>query len=65
MKYFAPETKKAKKLAMFVKGLCGTLGTAAAIANHPYWGLGIFIAGAVADEAIKFLSDETDQNTPI
>lgn len=61
MSYFNPETKKAKKIAIAIKGLAGALGASAAIASYPYVGLGIFVLGAIADEAIKFLSDDTEQ----
>lgn len=65
MKYFSPETKRAKKIAAFIKGICATLGCAAFFQDKPYWTIGILIVGAVADETIKFLSDDQDKDTLI
>lgn len=65
MGYFKPNTKKAIKLAMAVKGLSATLGTSVYFSGYPTFGIGCFITGAVLNELINFLSDSTNENTPI
>lgn len=65
MGYFKPNTKKAIKLAMAVKGLTATLGTSIYFSGKPNFGIGCFIAGAILNELINFLSDSTNENTII
>jgi hypothetical protein len=57
MKYFKPNSKKAIKLAMFIKGLSGALsGTAFANGNEKI-SLGVLVIGAVCNEVINLFSD--------
>ncbi len=65
MSYLKPNTKKAIKLAAFVKGFTGTIGASVFFADYPRTGFFILAIGAIANEIINFLSDETDPNTPI
>jgi len=65
MRYFKPNTKKAKKLAIFIKGLAGTLGTTAYVSGNQNASFGVLILGAIANELVNLLSDATDENTPI
>jgi len=57
MGYFKPNTKKAIKLAMAIKGLTASLTAMAFINDKPNIMFGIMIIGALANEAINFLSD--------
>jgi hypothetical protein len=59
MSYFKPNTKKAMKLAIAVKGLTASLATMAFIHNNEKYTIIVLIAGAIANEAINFLSDDT------
>jgi hypothetical protein len=59
MGYFKPNTKKAIKLAIAIKGLTASLTAMAFISEKPNVMLIIMIVGAVANEAINFLSDDT------
>lgn len=61
MGYFSPNTKKAIKLAIAVKSLTGVLGASVWVAGESKAALIIFIVGAVANEAINFLSDDTNE----
>lgn len=65
MSYFKPNTKRAIKLAMAIKALTATLGTSTYFAGYPNFGIGCFIVGAVANETINFLSDETNPETKL
>lgn len=64
-KYFQPNTKKAIKLATFIKGVTATMTTAAYIIERPTAMLAIMIIGAIANETINFLSDASDPKTRI
>lgn len=64
-KYFQPNTKKAIKLATFIKGVTATMTTAAYIIERPTAMLIIMIIGAIANETINFLSDASDPKTRI
>jgi hypothetical protein len=64
-KYFQPNTKKAIKLATFIKGVTATMTTAAYIIERPTAMLVIMIIGAIANETINFLSDASDPKTRI
>lgn len=61
MSYFKPNTKKAMKLAIAVKGLTASLATMAFINDNKNYMIIVLIAGAIANEAINFLSDDTKQ----
>lgn len=57
MSYFKPNSKKAIKLAMFIKGLSGALsGTAFANGNDKV-SLGVLVVGLIANEVINLFSD--------
>lgn len=57
MNYFKPNSKKAIKLAMFVKGLAGAVsGTAFANGNDKV-SLAVLVVGAIANEVINLFSD--------
>ena len=62
MGYFKPNTKKAIKLAIAIKGLTASLTAMAFISEKPNVMLIIMIVGAAANEAINFLSDDTKDN---
>ena len=64
-KYFQPNTKKAIKLATFIKGVTATMTTAAYIIERPTAMFVIMIIGAIANETINFLSDASDPKTRI
>ena len=59
MSYFKPNTKKAIKLAIAVKGLTGSLALMAFINDNPKYMMIVLIVGAIANETINFLSDDT------
>ena len=59
MGYFKPNTKKAIKLAIAIKGLTASLAAMAYMNDKPNLMFGIMIVGAIANEAINFLSDNT------
>ena len=59
MGYFKPNTKKAIKLAIAIKGLTASLATMAYMNDKPNLMFGVMIVGAIANEAINFLSDNT------
>lgn len=65
MSYFQPNTKKAIKIATAIKGLTGTLTASAYIAANAEIALVVFLCGAIANEAINFLSDNENPNTKI
>ena len=66
MGYFKPNTKQAIKLAIGVKSFTATLGTMAFVSDNHKLAAAIVIVGALANEAINFLSDstKTDDVTP-
>lgn len=59
MSYFKPNTKKAIKLAAAIKGLTATFAGFAYVSDKPTLMLIVMIVGAVANETINFLSDDT------
>ena len=63
MGYFKPNTKTAIKLAIAVKSLTGALTAMAFVSEKPNYMMIIMLVGAVANEAINFLSDSTAQPT--
>lgn len=63
MGYFKPNTKQAIKLAMAIKGLTASLTAMAFIADKPKYMMVIMIIGAVANEVINLLSDDTKTTT--
>ena len=65
MSYFKPNTRKAKKVALFIKGITGALGTTSIVNGDPKIGLGVFILGAIANELVNLFSNAEDPNTPL
>lgn len=64
MGYFKPNTKKAIKLAMAVKGLTASIVAMAYFNDKPNLMFIIMMVGAVANEVINMLSDATkEENT--
>ena len=63
--YFKPNTKKAIKLAIFIKGVTASMATAAYIIQRPTAMFVIMIIGAIANETINLLSDSSDPNSKI
>lgn len=61
MSYFKPNTKRAIKLAMAIKGLTASLTTMAYVNDKPNWMFIIMIIGAIANEVINVLSDATNE----
>ena len=61
--YFKPNTKKAIKLAIFVKSVTASLATMAFFNDKPNVLFIVMVTGAVCNELINFLSDGTDKNT--
>jgi len=59
MGYFKPNTKKAIKLAVAVKGLTASLAAMAFVNDNKDYLMVVLIVGAVANEAINFFSDAT------
>ncbi|MBP9688476.1 MAG: hypothetical protein KBE91_02620 [Bacteroidia bacterium] len=57
MKYFKPNSKKAIKLAIAIKGLTASLTAMAFFNDKPKYMFAIMIIGAIANEAINFFSD--------
>ena len=57
MNYFKPNSKKAKKIALFVKGITGALSGSAFVNGNSNVSLGIFVVGAIANEVINLFSD--------
>lgn len=64
-KYFQPNTKKAIKLATFIKGITASMATMAYVTEKPNAMFAIMIIGAVANETINFLSDSSDPKSKI
>lgn len=64
-KYFQPNTKKAIKLATFIKGITASMTTMAYMTERPTAMFVIMIIGAIANETINFLSDASDPKTRI
>jgi hypothetical protein len=62
MRYFKPNTKKAIKLAVAVKGLTASLAAMAFVNDNKNYLMIVLIVGAVANEAINFLSDATKED---
>lgn len=58
MKYFKPNSKKAIKLAIAIKGLTASLTAMAFFNDKPNYMFAIMIVGAIANEAINFFSEE-------
>ena len=63
--YFKPNTKKAIKLATFIKGITASMATMAYVTERPNTMFAIMIIGAVANETINFLSDSSDPKSKI
>ena len=61
MGYFKPNTKKAIKLAVAVKGLTASLAAMAFVNDNKNYLMVILIVGALANEAINFMSDATKE----
>ena len=61
MSYFKPNSKAAIKIAVAIKGLTASLATMAYINSNSNLLFSIMLAGAVANEAINFLSDDTKE----
>lgn len=59
MGYFKPNSKKAIKLAIAVKGLTASLAAMAFVNENQKYMMIILVVGAIANEAINFLSDDT------
>lgn len=57
MNYFKPNSKKAKKLAIFVKGIAGALSGTAYVNGNANASLVLLVIGAVANEVINLFSD--------
>lgn len=62
MSYFKPNTKTAIKLAMAIKGLTASLAGMAYVSSNIHLMMIVMVAGAIANEAINFLSDGTKEN---
>lgn len=62
--YFKPNTRSAIKVAMGIKGFTASLATMAYINSNPHLMFGVMLIGAVANEAINFLSDDTKEKEP-
>ena len=65
MGYFSPNTRTAIKLAIAIKSLTASLTAMAFVADKPTYMMIIIITGALANEAINFLSDDTKHNDSI
>jgi hypothetical protein len=63
--YFKPNTKKAIKLATFIKGITASMATMAFMTDRPNLLFAIMIIGAIANETINLLSDASDPNSKI
>jgi len=61
MGYFKPNTKKAIKLAVAVKGLTASLAAMAFVSDNKNYLMVVLIVGAIANEAINFMSDATKE----
>jgi len=59
MAYFKPNSKKAIKLALAVKSFTGVLAGSIWVTGDSKTALIVFIVGAIANEVINFLSDDT------
>lgn len=62
MAYFKPNSKQAIKIAVAVKGLTASVVAMAYVNDKPNLMFILMIVGAVANEAINFLSDGTKQD---
>lgn len=62
MGYFKPNSKNAIKLAIAVKSLTGVFAANSAFSGDAKTALIIFVIGAVANEVINFLSDDTKES---
>lgn len=63
MSYFKPNTKRAIKIATAIKSLTATVATTTYVMASAEWTLVVVMVGAVANEAINFLSDHENPNT--
>jgi hypothetical protein len=61
MGYFKPNTKKAIKLAMAVKGLTASMVAMAFVNDNKTLLIITLMVGAISNEAINFLSDATKE----
>lgn len=59
MSYFKPNTKAAIKVALAIKGLTASLAGMAYVSSNIHLMMGVMVTGAVANEVINFLSDDT------
>lgn len=58
MKYFKPNSKRAIRLAIAIKGLTATLAAMSFINQNPKQMFVIMIIGAISNETINFLSGD-------
>lgn len=65
MSYLKPNTKKAIKIAIAIKGFTASIATAAYLVANAEAALVVAIIGAVANEVINCLSDSEDPKTLI
>lgn len=65
MSYLNPNTKKAIKIALFIKGITGVIATTTFITLSPEWTIVVLVVGAAANEIINCLSDHENPNTLI
>ena len=61
MGYFKPNTKKAIKLAVAVKGLTASMVAMSFVNDNKTLLIITLMVGAIANEAINFLSDATKE----
>ena len=61
MGYFKPNSKKAIKLAIALKGLTAALAAMSFVTAKPQLFIAVLIVGAIANEAINFFSDATKE----
>lgn len=61
MHYFKPNSKQAIKLAIAIKSITGSIGASTWIGGHDTIALCIFLVGAIANEAVNFFSDGTNE----
>ena len=60
--YFKATPTNILKWLGVLKVILGSTAITTAIEGQPYWSVGILIAGALIDEATKFISEELEDD---
>lgn len=65
LRNYGKKSKRMIRLAVFIKGLTASLGTSAFVMDNKNLAFGILLIGAISNEIINFINDESTDNSNI